>query len=465
MKKRLSIFLCIVMVVMFSAGCSNKVAENKTNGTVNQETAKVEIGKATTEDVQAALKDANSIVVDARINDAYNGWALEGVSRGGHIPGATDFTAAGIISKQEDAQIILERSLENKGLTSDKKVIVYDANGKDAQAVAEYLIEKGIKNISTYDINEWVNNNSLEMESYPNYELIVPASVVNDLLTGKKADTFEESKKVKVVEVSWGTVEESGYLNGHLPTAFHINTDWFEPPTETDPPEWRLGNDKTLIDLVLKYGIVSTDTVITYSQEPMAAYRFATILHYLGVKDVRVMNGAMNEWNSAGYALEKDNVIPESETDFGAQAPVNTSVIDTVQETQELLKTDDFVLVDNRTWKEYIGVDTGYSYHKIAGRIEGAVFGYSGEDGNSSSMTYYRNADWTMRNGYEILEMWKDAGIDTNKHLSFMCGGGWRAAEVYWFSRVMGIENSSLFSDGWCAWSNDGLPFITGEPK
>lgn len=80
-------------------------------------------------------------------------------------------------------------------------------------------------------------------------------------------------------------------------------------------------------------------------------------------------------------------------------------------------------------------------------------------------MTYYRNADWTMRNGYEILKMWEDAGIDLNKHLSFMCGGGWRAAEVYWFSRVMGLENTSLFSDGWCAWSNDGLPFITGDPK
>lgn len=468
MKKKLSIFLCIAMIAILAIGCS-KETPKETNEPEQAEqiegSTKIEIGIATTEDVQAALKDVNAIVVDARINDAYNGWILEGVSRGGHILGATDFTSVGISSEMDDAEIILERSLENKGLTPGKKVIVYDANGKDAKVVAEYLIEKGISDISVYDVNEWANDNSLEMESYPNYELVVPASVVNDLINGKAADTFEEGKQVKVIEVSWGEVEESGYLDGHLPGSFHINTDWFEPPTETDPPEWLLADDQTLINLALKYGIVSSDTVITYSAQPMAAYRFATILHYLGVEDVRVMNGAMNAWNTAGYALETENFIPEPALDFGVKAPANPDVIDTIAETQEFLKEENYVLVDNRTWGEYIGEDTGYSYHNIAGRIEGAVFAYAGEDGDSNSMTYYRNADWTMRNGYEILKMWEDAGIDTSKHMAYMCGGGWRAAEIYWFSRVMGIENSSLFSDGWCGWSNDGLPFITGEPK
>lgn len=173
----------------------------------------------------------------------------------------------------------------------------------------------------------------------------------------------------------------------------------------------------------------------------------------------------MNQWNGAGYALEKDNVEPEPATAFGADAPVNPGVIDTVSETEENLKKDNYQLLDDRTMKEYIGEDTGYSYHKIAGRIDGAIYIGSGEDGNSNSMTHYRNADWTMRNGYEILEMWKDAGVDTSKNLAFMCGGGWRAAEIYWYSRVMDLENTSLYSDGWCAWSNDGLPIVTGEPR
>lgn len=47
------------------------------------------------------------------------------------------------------------------------------------------------------------------------------------------------------------------------------------------------------------------DAVICTSPEPMAASRFATICYYLGVKDVRVMNGGLVQWKSLGYELEK----------------------------------------------------------------------------------------------------------------------------------------------------------------
>ena len=53
---------------------------------------------------------------------------------------------------------------------------------------------------------------------------IVPASVVKDIIDGKTPETFEEGKKVKIVEASWGEEKES-YANGHVPGSFHINTD------------------------------------------------------------------------------------------------------------------------------------------------------------------------------------------------------------------------------------------------
>lgn len=80
-------------------------------------------------------------------------------------------------------------------------------------------------------------------------------------------------------------------------------------------------------------------------------------------------------------------------------------------------------------------------------------------------MYYYRNIDKTMRNAQEIEELWKKDGIDTAKHLSFMCGSGWRASEILWYSMVMGMENTSLYSDGWIGWSNSGLPTEAGDNK
>ncbi len=55
-----------------------------------------------------------------------------------------------------------------------------------------------------------------------------------------------------------------------------------------------------------------------------------------------------------------------------------------------------------------------------------------------------------MRNKYEILEMWDKENIDVNKQLIFMCGSGWRAAEVLTYANVIGVENTSfIVMDGW----------------
>ncbi len=36
--------------------------------------------------------------------------------------------------------------------------------------------------------------------------------------------------------------------------------------------------------------------------------------------------------------------------------------------------------------------------------------------------------------------MWEDQGINLKNHLAFMCGSGWRAAEVYTYANVMGLK-------------------------
>ena len=457
-KKLLSLVSCIILLATLVVGCNS----NKTD-TSNEEN---DIKVVATEDVKKSLEDEKTIIVDARGNDVYSGWAVGGASRGGHIPGATDFSASWLESEADNKDEYLADAIENKNLKSYENVIVYDTNGEDASKVANYLYSNGIKNVSTYDANEWIKDESLELESYENYDMYVPADVVKDIVDGKTPENFTDSEDIKIVDVRWGNEEESGYLEGHIPTAVHINTDDFESPKiyVNNIEEWRLNDDKSLVDLALKNGITSEDCVIVTSPEPLAACRYAVILKYLGIQDVRVMSGGFDVWNEKGYELETESVKAKAESDFGVDAPANPDMIDTIEETKEFLKSDNYTLVDNRNWNEYIGKESGYSYHKIKGRIEGAVYGYAGKT-DSSSMDYYRNADKTMRNGYEILSMWEDdCQIDLNNHLAFMCGSGWRAAETYWDAMVMGLDNTSLYSDGWIAWSNEGNPYVTGDP-
>ena len=299
------------------------------------------------------------------------------------------------------------------------------------------------------------------MVQYKNYQRIVPASVVKDVLDGKTPETFEEGKKVKIVEASWGEEKES-YAKGHVPTSFHINTDTVEPP-----PEWMLASDEKLSQFALDNGFTKDDSVIVTSESQMAAYRVAVVLSYIGVEDVRILNGGLSAWTGAGYEVETTSNKPEPVSDFGTTIPANPDLIDTQDELKSVIlaNPDKATLVDNRTWEEYIGETSGYSYHDKAGRIPGAVFGYAGKT-DANSLDYFRNIDNTMRNFEEIVELWKEAGIDMDNHLSFMCGSGWRAAEVMVYANVYGLEDVSLYSDGWIGWSNNpSNPVETGEPK
>ena len=450
LSKKASLLSALVLTMALFAGCSNEKE--------NQKVADIEVKTIATKELQDKLSDDSWVVVDTRINDAFNGWKLDEVERGGHIKGAVDFSANWLTVDSKDKEKTLDKALETKGIEKDKNIVLYDSNGKDAKEVANYLSEKGYKNLYTYNVADWAKDESLPMESYENYEMIVPATIVNDILDGKKPETFENSKNIKIVEASWGEESES-YSKGHVPTSVHINTDTVEPP-----PQWMLASDEELAKFANDYGFTKDDTVIVTGPDVMASYRVAVVLRYIGINDVRVLNGGNNAWTSAGYELETKSNKPVAGNDFGATIPANPDLIDTQAELKEMLKDSNNVLVDNRSWDEYIGKISGYSYHDKKGRIPGAVYGYAGT--SATTLEDYRNIDNTMRNADEIKALWKDAGIDTNKHLMFMCGSGWRAAEVLTYANVMGFDNTSLYSDGWIGWSNDtSNPTETGEPK
>ncbi len=444
--KRTTLVLSTILSLAILSGCSKEeVVSNE------------EFKNISTSELQSNLDNDSWVIVDTRINDAYNGWALDGVSRGGHILNAVDFSANWLKVENKDKEETLEKALETKGINKDKNIVLYDSNGTDAKEVANYLHKKGYENLYIYNVNEWAKDESLPMESYDNYEMLVPAEIVKEVVDGNIPDTFKDSKNIKIVEASWGE-ESEAYSKGHVPTSVHINTDTIEPP-----PAWMLASDEELTKFALDYGFTKDDTIIVTGPDVMASYRVAVVLRYIGVSDVRVLNGGNDAWVSAGYELETKSNEKTPGTDFGTTIPANPDLIVTIPELKEELKNGDSILVDNRSWDEYIGKVSGYSYHDKKGRIPGAVYGYAGT--TSVTLEDYRNIDNTMRNANEIKSLWDKAGIDTNKELIFMCGSGWRAAEVLTYANVMGYENTKLYSDGWIGWSNDtSNPTETGDP-
>jgi thiosulfate/3-mercaptopyruvate sulfurtransferase len=409
------------------------------------------------DDVSKAVNDKNWVLVDTRATDAYNGWKLDGVKRGGHLPNAVDFPASWLDSDREDRAEILSTALRVKGIASHRHIVLYGTNKRHRNRVAAYLRREGYPHLYDFDLKLWANDPNKPLVRFKNFHLLVPPSIVKQLLDGQWPETFKHGKPAKFVEVSWGE-EDASYLKGHVPRSFHVNTDHFEPP-----PKWMLGNPDVLGRFASKYGFQADDTVIISGEDPTASYRLAIVLRYMGVQDVRVLNGGFAAWKAAKYQVETKSNHPPIARSFGTRIPSRPQLIADMARAKAGLRTPaEFTLVDTRTWAEFTGETSGYKYHFQKGRIPGSVYGQASFKG-LNSLVPYRNIDNTMRNAGEIRALWKESGIDTEKHLSFMCGSGWRAAEVLTFAQVMGLYNTSLYSDGWIGWSNDpGNPIESG---
>lgn len=405
-----------------------------------------------TKQVIDALNNQTAMLIDTRSNDAFNGWIESGAQRGGHLPGAVEFSAQWLSNQSPDAMEKLQTVLTEKGITPNKPLILYNTNDDENQDVARFLQKLGFSDISTYDATPWLfADASLPLESYPNFQILVPAWWIKDVIDGKQAQAYNGNKKIRLFEVGWGP--KAGVTRpGFIPGAARMNTDDFE-----EGPIWnRLSNDR-LSQALNHYGITYDTLVILYGVDGpdlMAAFRMYAILKYMGVKDIRVLNGGFAKWSQAEYPTQVNAAPLQPVKSFGIPTPANKSWIIDMPEAKAWLKdTSNRQMVDIRTWDEYIGKTPGYKDITAKGRIPGSYWGKAGSDANN--LNDYRNIDNTMKNSEEIIRMWKQYNINPNKQLAFYCGTGWRAAEVQTYAEVMGLTNPTLYDGGWYEWSSD----------
>jgi thiosulfate/3-mercaptopyruvate sulfurtransferase len=429
MKKFYSIFLSI-MIIFSSVGAW--AAEYTQIDTV-------EAGKL--------LRKDGVTFVDTRSPDAFNGWALKGEKRGGHIPLATNLSASWITRALKRTSAVTA----SKALDKAAMVVVYGDDAKENTIVADYLVKAGVKPeaIRIYKDNykTWAAG-ELPVSHLRHYENIVPASWLKEQL---------DSNKAIVIEAAWGKGKK--FNEAHIPGAVHLNTDLLE----SEKMNWNLLPDSEIVANLLKHGVTADKTVVVYGEVGIDAARAAVAMMKVGVRDVRMLNGGLNAWRSAGYPLESGAVTPVPAKNFGNAQPRENLVINT-PEAKRILKDPNAELVSIRSWPEYVGETSGYSYIKPKGRIPGAVWGHCGSD--AYNVDDFRNPDNTMRDYHEIEHIWAQWGITPDKEVSFYCGTGWRAAETLFYALAMGFDKATLYDDGWFIWSMDPKnPIATGDPK
>ncbi|MGL5415093.1 MAG: rhodanese-like domain-containing protein [Clostridium sp.] len=367
-------------------------------------------------DLKNILEKENYTIIDIRNSNSFNGWRLDGEILEGHIKGAVNIrNEEEIISFSKQKRNILICYSDEKYLSRINKI-------------------RKLDNVIFFDMKLLEKEDKDIMEYYKNYKLLVPPTYIL------------ENNDIKIFHVGYGMEDETS-IKGHIDGSIYLNTDELEPP-----PNWTIGDKKILEKVEKKYGLRDNKTVVLTAWDQMAAFRVAYIFEYMGIKDVRVLNGGLKYYEKLGYPLVKEKTIIKKQKVFKNKLSIKNDILISTEEVKKNIDEKIFELVDNRTFEEFSGKISGYDYYDRAARIPGAKFGHAGLKG-PHSLEYYRNKDGTMRSKDEIEKLWID--VDTTKKLVFMCGSGWRASEVYFYAKVIGYEEIGIYSDGWIGWSSD----------
>jgi len=419
-----------------------------------------------TRELMSFIKNKKGHIIDVRPVDAYNGWAMYGEGRGGHIEGAKS------LPLKWTKYIDWIEIVRSKDILPEHQLVIYGYTTAHANQVAETFHKAGYHNIHIYAgfVDEWSAKPELPMDKLDRYKHLVSAEWVNQLISGEIPAHYDNNKFVLVHS---HYRNRDAYLTGHIPGAIDMDTLALESP-ET----WNRRTPEELKSALEQHGITADTTVVLYGKfmfpdndDPfpgsaagdIGAIRNAFIMMYAGVKDVRVLNGGFQSWEDAGYEISTEDAPKKPIGDFGVFIPQKPELAVDIPEAKELLSSSDGELVSVRSWPEFIGEVSGYNYIEKKGRIPGAIFGNCGSD--AYHMENYRNLDHTTREFGEIIKIWEDAGITPDKHLAFYCGTGWRGSEAFFNAWLMGWPRVSVFDGGWFEWSNDPEnPYETGEP-
>lgn len=279
-------------------------------------------------------------------------------------------------------------------------------------------------------------------------------------------------ENVFVSEVAWGdTAGDKNYNAGHIPGAYHINSDAVEYD-DCDPWPYGDGKDdfglydekdvkpednfnirsgKQLSEFLKRNGITKDTKVVLYgrSASDSSVTRVAFAMLYAGVEDVKVVDGGMQAWKAAGYDVEtkvNEQKAGGDNYSFGTTVPAHPEYILSAEDAKDKLQNDaNFRLVSIRSTKEFEGEETGYGYIDYAGEPLGAVWGHNTDDGS-----YVENGKVVGIDKVKSILAESDSSLDNE--LSFYCGTGWRATIPFLICYQNGVKNISVYDGGWWLW-------------
>jgi thiosulfate/3-mercaptopyruvate sulfurtransferase len=238
------------------------------------------------------------------------------------------------------------------------------------------------------------------------------------------------------------------YDNGHIPGAAFV--DIMADLSDPDAPLHILSPAR-FQQLMGRLGIDRDKTVVVYDDQGGTwAARLWWALRYYGHEDVRLLNGGYGLWEKEGHPVERTATSPQASA-FHVEPRHELRV--TKEDVMRAIDDEGTVIVDALPPMFYTGEQRLYPSHR-AGHIPGAF--------NVPAPSNLDPITQLMLPAARLRELWRDAGLPSEKRVITYCGGGVYASFALFALHLLGHANAAIYDASWMEWGADpNLPIET----
>ncbi|MEA3444908.1 MAG: sulfurtransferase [Bacteroidota bacterium] len=266
---------------------------------------------------------------------------------------------------------------------------------------------------------------------------IFPFANAQDLISVKDASKKLKDKNTVIV----ACVKPADYKKVHIPNSVNI---YHKDLCNNEPIKSIIKSPDELAKIFGKAGIDNSKSVILYDA---GSYKYAGRIYwamkYLGIKDVKILNGNIDAWKKGRKPLTKNATKTKAATftpAVNAKAMANFSDV----------TAGKAILVDVRPKGEFNGTEG--KDETVKGHLKGAI-NFHFED--------VKAANGQIKSKEQLTAMFNKAGITADKEIILYCTSSVRAGIVYMvLTSILNYQNVKVYDGAVYEWVAKGKGLV-----
>lgn len=260
------------------------------------------------------------------------------------------------------------------------------------------------------------------------------------------ANLIEAGERLTILDVRWRLDEPDGrpaYLQGHIPGAVYASLeDELSDHAVAGRGRHPLPSGSDLQAAARRWGVRQDEPVVVYDDWNRAgSARAWWVLTAAGLPNVRILDGGLGAWRSAGRSLETGEATAQPGNVTVPHDDLYAGALPTL--TAEQAGAGGVTLLDARAPERFRGEVEPLD--PAAGHIPGAT---------NLPSTAVLSADGTFGGEEALLRLLADRGIERDATVGAYCGSGVTASVTVAALAAAG-RDAALFPGSWSEWCAD----------